>query len=340
MGRTRVIPKGAGKGGFNPKGPKVPNPQNPQNAPNSQKNPPPPQVTKLPFALSWPSGPWRDGLADMAWRPQATCLLGFWLCLLCHWETGSTPWLQPSNKGRSRTQMQAKRFSRYSRSLRRTAGNTLRPGDRQHPLAELPAEVDQRVSDLLGHFEEAYAALDFSPQQLKEEYNTYFRPQAASQAWEELSPRGFARLLADEKLTSSSAVVDVGSGLGKLVAVAAATTSICAAWGIELSPRRAEAAAEARRKLEARGALSSVEVERMRLLQGNCLEDLSEEALSASHFVLTMRRVGKLPAGTRQVADAFPAPGALPGSPGAARRRKGREGRSRASGCCFFGFFG
>eukprot|EP00439_Symbiodinium_sp_Y106_P040227 s4722_g4.t3 len=241
----------------------------------------------------------------MAWRPQATCLLGFWLCLLCHWETGSTPWLQPSNKGRSRTQMQAKRFSRYSRSLRRTAGNTLRPGDRQHPLAELPAEVDQRVSDLLGHFEEAYAALDFSPQQLKEEYNTYFRPQAASQAWEELSPRGFARLLADEKLTSSSAVVDVGSGLGKLVAVAAATTSICAAWGIELSPRRAEAAAEARRKLEARGALSSVEVERMRLLQGNCLEDLSEEALSASHFVLTMRRVGKLPAGTRQVAERF-----------------------------------
>ncbi|CAE7772574.1 unnamed protein product [Symbiodinium sp. CCMP2592] len=162
-----------------------------------------------------------------------------------------------------------------------------------------------QVSDLLGHFEEAYAAPDFSPQQLKEEYNTHFRPQAASQAWEELSPRGFARLLADERLTSSSAVMDVGSGLGKLVAVAAATTPVSAAWGIELSPRRAEAAVEARRKLEARGALSSVEVERMRLLQGNCLEDLSEEALSASHFVLTMRRVGKLPAGTRQVAERF-----------------------------------
>ncbi|CAE7892681.1 unnamed protein product [Symbiodinium microadriaticum] len=243
----------------------------------------------------------------MAWRPEATCVLGLGLSLLSLWAKDPRAWLQPrpSSHGRSCTQMQAKRLSRYSRSLRRTAGNTLRPGDRQHLLAELPAEVDQRVSDLLGHFEEAYAAPDFSTQQLKEEYNTYFRPQAASQAWEELSPRGFARLLADERLTSSSAVVDVGSGLGKLVAVAAATTPVSAAWGIELSPRRAEAAAEAKRKLEARGALSGVEVARMRLLQGNCLEDLSEEALSASHFLLTMRRVGKLPAGTRQVAERF-----------------------------------
>ncbi|CAE7612343.1 unnamed protein product [Symbiodinium sp. CCMP2456] len=243
----------------------------------------------------------------MASRPEATCVLGFWLSWLCMLSLAKdfTPWLQPSSHTRSCTQMQARRFSRYSRSLRRTAGNTLRPGDRQHLLAELPGEVDQRVSDLLGHFEEAYAAPDFSPQQLKEEYNTYFRPQAASQAWQELSPRGFARLLADERLTSSSAVVDVGSGLGKLVAVAAATTPVSAAWGIELSPCRAEAAAEARKKLEALGALSSVEVERMRLLQGNCLEDLSEEALSASHFLLTMRRVGKLPAGTRQVSERF-----------------------------------
>ena len=55
--------------------------------------------------------------------------------------------------------------------------------------------------------------------------------------------RGFARLLCDEEMKG---FVDVGSGLGKLVLVAAALKE-APCWGVELSPLRA---AEAKRGLQ------------------------------------------------------------------------------------------
>ena len=69
------------------------------------------------------------------------------------------------------------------------------------------------------------------------------RADASSQAAEELDARGFARLVCSEPMTG---FVDVGSGLGKLVLVAAALSG-APCWGVELSPLRA---AEAKRGLQ------------------------------------------------------------------------------------------
>ncbi|CAJ1460569.1 unnamed protein product [Effrenium voratum] len=192
----------------------------------------------------------------------------------------------------------------YGKSLQKTAGNNLRPGERRRDLPQLPAELQHRVDALVKCFE-VYQTPQLTPQQMHEEYCSHFRPEAASAAWEELEPRALARLLAEElRQEAVEGFVDVGSGLGKLVVLAAAITP-ATCWGIELSPVRAAEARRAWAQLQSEADAALPWTRRVRLLQGSCLKDLPAEALEASHFLFTMRRVGKLPRGTRQVSERF-----------------------------------
>lgn len=184
-----------------------------------------------------------------------------------------------------------------SKTLQRTAGNSLRPTERLVELPPLSEERRQEVTGLMGDFDRLYPTVALKQHEMRAEYQAHFRPQASSQAWEEMDPMSFAQLFSAE--LPIKGFVDVGSGLGKLVVMASSMTRV-PCWGVELSPTRAAAAAEGLKRL-AEGRRGDV-----RLVQGNCLRDLPREALErASHFLLTMRRVGKLPAGTRQVAERF-----------------------------------
>eukprot|EP00435_Cladocopium_sp_Y103_P023815 s824_g5.t2 len=188
-----------------------------------------------------------------------------------------------------------------SKSLQKTAGNTLRPGERAVELPALSEKRRQEATALIGDFDRLYPTVALKQHEMRAEYQAHFRPHASSQAWEEMDPMSFAQLLSAEELPIEG-FVDVGSGLGKLVVMASSiTTAPC--WGVELSPARAAAAAEGLKRLQGAQGRRKGEV---RLVQGNCLRDLPREVLErASHFLLTMRRVGKLPAGTRQVAERF-----------------------------------
>lgn len=178
-----------------------------------------------------------------------------------------------------------------SKTLQKTAGNSLRPSER---LVELPALSEARTQEataLIREFDRLYPRVALKQHEMRAEYQAHFRPQASSQAWEEMDPMSFAQLFSAEELPIEG-FVDVGSGLGKLVVMASSIATV-PCWGVELSPIRAAAAAEGLKRLAHSWRKGEV-----RLVQGNCLRDLPREALEASHFLLTMRRVGKLPAGT------------------------------------------
>lgn len=185
-----------------------------------------------------------------------------------------------------------------SKTLQKTAGSSLRPSER---LVELPALSEARTQEataLIREFDRLYPRVALKQHEMRAEYQAHFRPQASSQAWEEMDPLSFVQLFSAEELPIEG-FVDVGSGLGKLVVMASSIATV-PCWGVELSPIRAAAAAEGLKRLAHSWRKGEV-----RLVQGNCLRDLPREALEASHFLLTMRRVGKLPAGTRQVAERF-----------------------------------
>ena len=92
----------------------------------------------------------------------------------------------------------------------------------------------------------------------------------------EISREGILQLIdllpAEHRLGRGSVFVDIGSGVGKLV-VAVAMVSEAAAFGIELSTERATMAADAVASAASLGLLSSEEVDRITLAQGDATAD-------------------------------------------------------------------
>lgn len=122
------------------------------------------------------------------------------------------------------------------------------------------------------------------------EFQEIFFPRDCAPTYGELDQGYIARLLLQARLGPQDAIVDVGSGLGKLVIVAATMTDVGTAWGLELSPSRHKRSVELADELLAAGAISASTRHRIRLVQGDCGVDMPEELLGASHFLLTMKR--------------------------------------------------
>lgn len=70
-------------------------------------------------------------------------------------------------------------------------------------------------------------------------------------------------------LTPSSVLVDVGSGVGKLVLAAAVLSPVALAVGLEIEPQRAEIATSALAAATRLGLLRAPEAERVRLLHAD-----------------------------------------------------------------------
>lgn len=157
----------------------------------------------------------------------------------------------------------------------------------QLPL--LPAGVSSRLFSVLDAFPDAYGAWDESLDLRKFELRTKFQPSRCSPDYGELNQMGISQLLHSANLGPEDAFVDVGSGLGKLVVVAAALTSAGVACGIELSPSRHKKAVRGAKRLFKMGVLDKEEFKRVRLSQGDCTSELPDGIRSATHLILTMR---------------------------------------------------
>jgi len=168
----------------------------------------------------------------------------------------------------------------------------------------LPAATAARLEQLLAAFPAAYQPQRMKGSQHLSEFRQHFSPLASNRTGGEFDPASVARLLCGAELGPHDTFVDVGSGRGKLVVVAAAATDVGAAWGVELSPSRAEEALRAADRLFEMGALSRAERNKVRLLQGNCADSLPEEALGASHFLLALK-VPRLRGGRGTQVDAL-----------------------------------
>ena len=114
-----------------------------------------------------------------------------------------------------------------------------------------------------------------------------FRPRRCANTYGELDPKGVAQLLSEAQLGPKHRFVDVGSGLGKLLVVAAALRPGLLCYGLEISPWRHRKALQGLQRLKELGE----EVSRVKLLQGDCGE-VPKEVLEATHLILTMRRQG------------------------------------------------
>eukprot|EP00933_Yihiella_yeosuensis_P042588 TRINITY_DN37210_c0_g1_i1.p1 TRINITY_DN37210_c0_g1~~TRINITY_DN37210_c0_g1_i1.p1 ORF type:complete len:338 (+),score=43.59 TRINITY_DN37210_c0_g1_i1:94-1107(+) len=168
-------------------------------------------------------------------------------------------------------------------------------------LPSLPAEKALRLKRLLCGFSEIYEQR-YESRELKvneSEYLEIFRPRGCSPTYGELDQTCVARLLEVGGLTAEDTFVDIGSGLGKLVVVAAALSDAKACYGVELSPARHRMALEALERLQQEGLLTSSERGRIKLFCGDCgsceeegysSADASDEVLQCSHFLLTMKK--------------------------------------------------
>lgn len=160
-------------------------------------------------------------------------------------------------------------------------------------LPPLPERAAQRLERLQAALPLSHGAWDEPWEVRKAEYGSLFWPRDCSPAYGELDREGIGRLLCAASLGPEDSFVDVGSGLGKLVIVAAVLTSVRTAWGVELSPSRHQKAVRGVDRLCEAGAMDSAECGRVRLVQGDCADSLPEELLGASHFLLTMKRSHK-----------------------------------------------
>lgn len=184
-------------------------------------------------------------------------------------------------------------------------GNTPRKGELLYQPSPLPLAAATRLNDLLAAFQRVFQEPKLARWQLDHENKRLFKPTCSNQAWEEIDQTCVAELLHAAGLGHLHSFVDVGSGLGKLVLVAATVIEVGAAWGVELSPSRAQEAVRAADRLLTEGHLTAAERSRVRLVQGNCVDGLPAEALAATHVLFGIRRMGKLPAGARHVAEVF-----------------------------------
>mmetsp|Transcript_50111 Transcript_50111/g.100897 ORF Transcript_50111/g.100897 Transcript_50111/m.100897 type:complete len:322 (-) Transcript_50111:84-1049(-) len=160
-------------------------------------------------------------------------------------------------------------------------------------LPPLPQAASERLARLEGALERAHGPWSEPWEVRSAELEGLFRPSDSSAAYGELDRGCVGRLLCAAGLRPDDAFVDVGSGLGKLVAVAAALTRVGTAWGVELSPWRHAQALRGLERLREVGDLDSAEHARVHFVQGDCAERLPEELLEATHFMLTMRRSHK-----------------------------------------------
>mmetsp|Transcript_35077 Transcript_35077/g.109193 ORF Transcript_35077/g.109193 Transcript_35077/m.109193 type:complete len:342 (-) Transcript_35077:11-1036(-) len=190
----------------------------------------------------------------------------------------------------------------HRKPLERTSGNVPRENEVVYRPPPLPQSIARRLEDLTAAFQSTYLPPSVTRQELSEENARYFRRACSNQAWEEVDQTSVAELLQAARLCNEHSFVDVGSGLGKLVVIAAAVTEVRTAWGVELSPSRAAEAVRAADSLSQDGHITESERARVRLVQGNCV-DLPDEALAATHFLFAIRHVGKLPRGARQVTE-------------------------------------
>eukprot|EP00419_Tripos_fusus_P065267 CAMPEP_0172920290 /NCGR_PEP_ID=MMETSP1075-20121228/203789_1 /TAXON_ID=2916 /ORGANISM="Ceratium fusus, Strain PA161109" /LENGTH=269 /DNA_ID=CAMNT_0013780285 /DNA_START=162 /DNA_END=967 /DNA_ORIENTATION=- len=157
-------------------------------------------------------------------------------------------------------------------------------------LPSLPATTAARIERLMTSFPHAYGHPQDTPSiEHANDYRQHFAPFKSNRSGGEFCLKSVARLFCSVDLGKDDTFVDVGSGLGKLVVLAVATTSVEAAWGIELSPLRAKKALHAAEKLLELGALSQNEHTRMQLLRGCCAEALPPSALAASHLLLALK---------------------------------------------------
>jgi len=156
-------------------------------------------------------------------------------------------------------------------------------------LPPLPSIACERLYSLVDAFPDAYGAWDEPWELRSSEYRRHFQPARCSPTYGELDQMGIGQLLHSASLGPDDTFVDVGSGLGKLVVLAAALTAVGAAWGIELSPSRHKKALRGADQLRKLGVLEEEERKRLHFARGNCGQGLRGEALDATHLILTLR---------------------------------------------------
>jgi len=158
-------------------------------------------------------------------------------------------------------------------------------------LPPLPAKTAEKMQVLLDKCKEVYEPIKMSTAEMEQEMKRYFVPADSSPSAGEVNQLDVARLLVEAGLGPRDSFVDVGSGVGKLVLTAVASTKVGSAWGLELSPFRTEAAKQAVDQLRNLGVLHAQEHARAHFIQGSCGDELPDAVLHATHFMLTIRPV-------------------------------------------------
>jgi len=177
-------------------------------------------------------------------------------------------------------------------SLRRTVRRASRRGAPQvEQLPDLEPECAIKLQKILATFKDIYDPVKMTSAQMEEEMRKYFVPADSSPSSGEVNQADVVRLLVQAGIGARHTFVDVGSGVGKLVLAAVASTKVGHAWGVELSPFRTMVAKQAADQLRDLGVLSGHEHSRTHFIQGSCGEELPHDLLNATHFMLTIRPV-------------------------------------------------
>jgi hypothetical protein len=96
----------------------------------------------------------------------------------------------------------------------------------------------------------------------------------------------FQALPIEFRLTTASTVVDIGSGYGKLVMRLAVIYQLRYAIGVEISPRRAEFAEQAKQEAFAQGLLLPAEAASILLRQGDAFGSLEQLLRNTTHVYI------------------------------------------------------
>lgn len=176
-------------------------------------------------------------------------------------------------------------FAVVSTACRVQRQRKLYPGvdNEQDPWREVPwgqllpltTQLLQRLQQLQRDMEVAYGP-HLEPWDVRmAELEEVFRPNRCACTYGELDHFGFAQLLQEASLGPGHSFVDVGSGLGKLVVAAACVMPEVPCYGLEISPFRHKSAQEGLQRLQSMGGITPREAARVKLLLGNCGDELS-----------------------------------------------------------------